>query len=38
MLPWHPNDFKLKHNLLSGVKDRDNEECNYDAWNTIKNN
>ena len=38
ILPCHPNDFKLKPNLVSGVKDRDNEEYNYDAWNTSKGN
>ena len=38
MLPCHPNDYKLKPNLLSSVKDRDNEEYNYNAWNKSKGN
>ena len=38
MLPCHPNDFKLKPNLLSGVKDHANEEHNYDELNSRNGN
>ena len=38
MLPCHPNEFKLNPNILSGVKDRYNEEKNYDALNRRKDN
>ena len=36
MIPCHPNMFKLKPNLLSGVKDRFDEEKNYDVLNRRK--
>ena len=38
MLPCHPNEFKLKPNLISGVKDCYNEENNYDELNRRKYN
>ena len=38
MLPCQPNEFKLNPNILSGVKDRYNEEKNYDVLNRRKDN
>ena len=36
MLPCYPNDFKLKSNLISGVKDYHNEEINNDTLHRRK--
>ena len=36
MLSCYPNDFKLKPNLISGVKDYHNEEINNDILHRRK--